>query len=45
MVKTMTRHVMENHPDAARAMEKMHNDDPKKWGMEMKLKWDAASEI
>jgi predicted small metal-binding protein len=45
MVKTMTRHVMENHPDTARAMEKMHNDDPKKWGREMKLKWDAASEI
>jgi hypothetical protein len=24
-------------------MEKMHNEDPKKWGREMKPKWDAAS--
>jgi hypothetical protein len=26
-------------------MEKMHNEDPKKWGKEMKPKWDAAPEI
>jgi len=23
-------------------MERMHNQDPKKWGCEMKPKWDAA---
>jgi hypothetical protein len=23
---------------------KMHNEDPKKWGNEMKPKWDAAPE-
>jgi hypothetical protein len=28
MVKTMTKHVMEKHPDTAKAMEKMHNEDP-----------------
>ena len=42
MVKTMRKHVMENHPDTAKAMEKMHNEDPKKWGREMKPKWDVA---
>ena len=41
MVKTMTRHVLENHPDTAKAMERMHNEDPKRWGREMKPKWDA----
>jgi hypothetical protein len=25
-------------------MEKMHNEDPEKWGKEMKPKWDAAPE-
>jgi predicted small metal-binding protein len=25
MVKTMTKHVMEKHPDTAKAMEQMHN--------------------
>jgi len=42
MVKAMTKHVMDKHPDVARQMEKMHNDDPKQWGREMKPKWDAA---
>jgi len=42
MVQVMTKHVMTNHPDTARAMERMHNEDPKKWGREMKPKWDAA---
>lgn len=32
MVKTMTKHVMDKHPDTAKAMEKMHNEDPEKWG-------------
>jgi predicted small metal-binding protein len=45
MVKTMTKHVMEKHPDTAKAMEKMHNEDPKRWGRETKPKWDAKPEI
>jgi hypothetical protein len=36
--------VLENHPDTAKAMEKMHNDDPKKWGRETKPKWEATPE-
>lgn len=44
MVKKMTHHVMENHPDVARSMERMHNEDPQRWGREMKPKWDAAKE-
>lgn len=44
MVKTMTRHVMGKHPDVARKMKKMHEEDPKKWGREMKPKWETASE-
>jgi hypothetical protein len=44
MVKKMTGHVMEKHPDVARKMEQMHKEDPKKWGKEMKPKWDAAPE-
>jgi len=45
MVQTMTKHVMDNHPETAKEMEQMHNDDPEKWGKEMKPKWDAAPEI
>ena len=41
MVTKMTNHVLENHPETARAMEKMHHEDPTKWGTEMKPKWDA----
>lgn len=44
MVKAMTEHVMENHPDTAKAMQKMHEEDPKQWGREMKPKWDAKPE-
>jgi hypothetical protein len=44
MVKAMTKHVMENHPDVAKQMEKMHKEDPKQWGKAMRPKWDAASE-
>ncbi|HET7812741.1 MAG TPA: DUF1059 domain-containing protein [Candidatus Baltobacteraceae bacterium] len=44
MVQVMTKHVMQNHPDVAKDMEKMHNDDPEKWGRETKPKWDAAPE-
>jgi len=45
MVKTMTRHVMEKHPDVAKQMEQMHNEDPKKWGREMKPKWEKAAAV
>jgi hypothetical protein len=38
MVKVMTNHVLENHPDVAKKMEKMHSQDPKKWAREMKPK-------
>ena len=41
MVKKMTAHVMKEHPFTAKEMEKMHNDDPKRWGREMKPKWEA----
>ncbi|MEO7914536.1 MAG: DUF1059 domain-containing protein [Novosphingobium sp.] len=45
MVKKMTAHVMEKHPDVAQSMKKMHEDDPEKWGKEMKPKWEAAPEV
>ena len=45
MVTTMTKHVMANHPDVAKQMEKMHNEDPTKWGKETRPKWDAAPEV
>jgi predicted small metal-binding protein len=45
MVKVMTKHVMEKHPDVAKSMEKMYNEDPKQWGREMRPKWDAAPAI
>ncbi len=41
-MRTMTSHVMSNHPETAEAMKKMHEADPKKWGRETKPKWDAA---
>jgi hypothetical protein len=41
MVKTMTAHVMEKHPATAKAMERLHREDPKKWRRDMKPKWDA----
>ena len=44
MVEKMTAHVMENHPETAKEMEKMHNEDPEKWGKENKPKWEAAPE-
>jgi hypothetical protein len=40
--KAMTKHVMEKHPDVAKAMEAMHKEDSKRWGGEMKPKWEAA---
>ena len=44
MVKAMTQHVMAKHPDTAKAMEKMHNENPKKWGREHKPLFDAKPE-
>lgn len=44
MVQKMTAHVMEKHPDVAESMKRMHQEDPKRWGREMKPKWDAAAE-
>lgn len=44
MVEKMTAHVMENHPDVAKDMEKMHADDPERWGKEHKPLWEAAPE-
>ncbi len=44
MVTTMTKHVIENHPDTAKEMEKMHAEDPEAWGKEIKPKWDAKEE-
>ena len=44
IVKTMTEHVMSNHPDVAQQMEKMHNEDPTRWSQETKPKWDATPE-
>lgn len=45
MVQTMTKHVIKKHPDVAKEMERMHKEHPKKWGQEMKPKWDATPEI
>jgi predicted small metal-binding protein len=42
MVKKMTAHVMEKHPDVAEQMKAIHEADPEQWGRENKPKWDAA---
>jgi predicted small metal-binding protein len=44
MVGLMVKHVTENHPDVAKQMEQMHNEDPKKWGRETKPRWEATPE-
>jgi transposase len=44
MVGQMVKHVTQNHPDVATQMERMHNEDPKKWGRETKPKWEATPE-
>jgi predicted small metal-binding protein len=44
MVTNISNHVVEKHPDVARDMVKMYSEDPKKWGREMKPKFDAAPE-
>jgi hypothetical protein len=38
MVRTMTKHVLDKHPDVAKRMEKMHNEDPTRWGREHRPK-------
>lgn len=45
MVKSMTKHVMDKHPDTAAAMKKMHEADPKQWGRANKPKWDAKPDM
>ena len=45
MVKAMTAHVMDNHPDTAKAMAEMHAKEPEAWGKEHKSKWDEAEEV
>jgi predicted small metal-binding protein len=45
MVKKITEHVMSKHPDVAKKMERMHKEDPKRWGKEMKPKWEEKSNL
>ena len=45
MVKVMTKHVIDRHPDVAKNMESMHQQDPEKWANDMKPKWDAEPEL
>jgi hypothetical protein len=45
MVRIMTKHVMDRHPDTAKEMEKMHSQDPRRWGREMKPKWEAKADV
>lgn len=42
MVKVMTKHVMDRHPDVAKDMQAMHERDPKEWSRRTKPLWDAA---
>ena len=42
MVKVMTQHVLDNHPDVARQMQEIHAKDPKQWAAETKPRWDRA---
>jgi hypothetical protein len=44
MVMKISAHLLENHPDVAKEMEKMHNEDPKRWAREVKPRWEAARE-
>jgi len=44
MVCKMVQHVTGNHPDVAKRMEQMHNEDPQRWGREHKPKWEVAPE-
>lgn len=44
MVKTMTANVMKEHPQTAKDMQRMHEQDPKKWGREVRPGWDSKPE-
>ena len=44
LVKNVSKHVIEEQPDLAKDMERMHNEDPQKWGRDMKPKFDTAPE-
>lgn len=44
MVRAMTAHVLKEHPQTARDMQRMHEQDPKKWGREMRPRWDSKAE-
>lgn len=44
LVKAISNHVMNKHPDVAKKMEQMHKEDPKRCGREMRPKWDTAPE-
>lgn len=43
-VEEMTAHVMDNHPDVAEKMEKMHKKNPKAWSKKYKPKWESVPE-
>jgi predicted small metal-binding protein len=45
MVKVITKHVIDSHPDVAKQMETLHNEDPRKWSREMRPKWEAAPQV
>jgi predicted small metal-binding protein len=42
IVSLMVKHVAANHPDVAKQMEQIHNEDPSRWGRENKPKWEAT---
>jgi hypothetical protein len=44
MVGLMVKHVTEKHPNVAKQMGRMHNENSKKWGRETKPKWEATPE-
>jgi len=45
MVQKMTNHVIEKHPDVAAAMKTLHEEDPERWGREMKPKWENTPQV
>ncbi len=45
IVGKMVDHVVTHHSETAKEMEKMHNEDPEKWGKEHKPLWEAAPEM
>ncbi len=45
MVETMSDHVIKYHPNTAKKMERMHEEDPEQWGRVYKMRWDMAPAI